>query len=75
MAQQPTTITLITTSGTLVRGEHVDEGTVLQDMPREEALIYLQAGRARLATEAEILAAAEAEAEAARTAAQSTPAG
>lgn len=73
MAQQATTITLITTSGTLVRGEHVDEGTVLQDMPREEALLYLQAGRARRATEEEIRAAAEAEAEAEAT--RATPAG
>lgn len=71
MAEEKT-ISLFTTSGTLVRGEHVDAGTVLMDMPREEALIYLQAGRARRATEKDI---AEAEAaEAAKGAAEAPPA-
>lgn len=68
MAADDKPISLVTTSGTLVRGQHVDAGTVLMDMPAEEALIYLQAGRARRATEKDI-----AEAEAAEKAAAEAP--
>lgn len=56
---QPKPVDLITTVGVKIEGEHVDAGTMLPAVEFELAMDIVGAGRARLASDEDIAAAAK----------------
>ena len=63
---QPKPVTLFAVTGFKIEGEHVTQGSIVKDVEPELAKELAGQGRARLATEADIAAAAKA-AKAAKT--------